>query len=215
MRSIATDPLRNFKFQVTIFSNALQVPSTIAQLGFMTCDGFGVQNEVIPYREGGDNTTTRKMPGQTDFGPITLGRGMMSAPTGPGKDGQGGTAGTKEIYSWLGMVFSAVEGGGTNDGTGDFRTNVAVDILEHPNTSGGSGSANAAGLTDQGSGPVKARFLLFNAWPMALNWSGLDAGGNAIVIETLQLAHEGFNVYYGLNTGGPSSYLSGAGLVTA
>jgi phage tail-like protein len=203
---------------VTILPNQLNVPASIGQLGFMTCDGFGVQNEVIPYREGGDNTTTRKMPGQTDFGPITLGRGMMASPQSPGGSGTGLAVGTSEVYSWLQMVFSAIEGQGTGAPGADFRTDVTVVIMEHPITSGGS----AAGMAgDAGSGgnniasgiPIKARFTLFNAWPMALNWSGLDAGGNAIMIETLQLAHEGFVVTYGNTT--PGSYINQSMVPTA
>jgi phage tail-like protein len=193
MRSLSTDPLRNFKFQVQIMpaSDSAGMSPNLGRLGFMTVSGLGIQNEVIPYREGGDNTTTRKMPGQTDFGPITMGRGSAAAPVGPNSTG---SIGTSDVYNWLGQVFSVLEGGGTNDGTSDFRADVLVDILEHPVTKGNS----AAGINSPA--PVKLRFHIFNAWPMAISWSDLDAGGNAIVIESLQLAHEGFIPIYGGNT---------------
>lgn len=200
MRPLATDALRNFKFIVTITPpNGSAVPSTISKLGFMNADGFGIQNEVISYREGGDNTTTRKMPGQTDFGPITLSRGAMSVPTGPSyTTGQGGT---NEIAQWMSQVFSAMEGQGlATSATADFRTDIQVDVLEHPVTHGQS----AAGINNPP--PIKLRYWIFNAWPMALNFSGLDAGGNAVLIESLQLAHEGFMPIYGNTT--PGNYLS-------
>jgi phage tail-like protein len=38
------------------------------------------------------------------------------------------------------------------------------------------------------------RWLLRNAWPAKLDYSALDALGNEVVIETLELAHEGFEV---------------------
>ena len=64
-RPLNSDPLRNFRFLVTITTpNANAVPTTIARMGFMAVSGLSVNNEVIPYREGGNNTPTRKMPGQ-------------------------------------------------------------------------------------------------------------------------------------------------------
>lgn len=59
---LATDPLRNFKFNVNIMHPNL---SGFASLGFMTVSGLNITTEVIPYREGGMNTTTQKMPGLT------------------------------------------------------------------------------------------------------------------------------------------------------
>lgn len=203
-RALTSDGLRNFKFQVTIaVPNASTVPSTIGRLGFMTVDGLGIQTEVIPYREGGDNTTTRKMPGQTDFGPITLSRGSMAAPA---SGGNSGGSGRFEIYQWAGLTFSAVEGGGTGTTSGDFRSHIFIDVLEHPIT---SAPADPGGTTP----PIKLRFHVFNAWVMALSWSGLDAGGNGVLIESCQIAHEGFQVLYGdINatgpTGGAGTYMS-------
>ena len=197
MRNLSSDPLRNFKFIVQIVPGTNSpVPASIQKMGFMTADGFGIANEVIQYREGGDNTTTRKMPGQTDYGPITFGRGMLSAPVGPNAAASNGY----ETYQWLLQVFSVVEGGGTGGPGQDFRANIAVDVLEHPVTNTGA----AAGLNNPP--PTKARFLIYNAWPMAMNWSGLDAGGNAIMIESLQVAHEGFTPIYASTT--PGQYLS-------
>jgi len=146
------------------------------------------------------NTTTRKMPGQTDYGPLTFGRGMLSAPIGP----NGNSSNGYETFLWLSQVFSVIEGAGSGGPGVDFRTNILVQILEHPVTSG----AYAAGIQAGSNVPVKAEFLIYNAWPMALNWSGLDAGGNAIMIESLQVAHEGFTPKYGSTTPGVAGYLN-------
>jgi phage tail-like protein len=164
--------------------NATAVPTTIGRMGFMAVSGLSVNNEVIPYREGGNNTTTRKMPGQSDFGPLTLTRGFMAVPV------NGGNGGTDEIYKWFEMIFAVA--GASGSGTGmpgmNFRSGVTIDVLEHPITKGPS----AAGV-DQ-TPPIKARFAVYNAWPMGYSFSDLEAGGNAVFIENLTLAHEGFGV---------------------
>lgn len=201
VRALTSDGLRNFKFVVRLAPPAgSSIDASIGRIGFMTVDGIGVQTEVIPYREGGDNTTTRKMPGQTDFGPITMSRGSMAAPA----SGNAGTGtGRFEIYQWAGLTFSAIEGGGTGTSSGDFRSDIYIDVLEHPVTSG----PNAPGGS---SLPIKLRFIVYNAWVMAMSWSGLDAGGNGILIESCQLAHEGFQTIYGsIDATGPNgAYLS-------
>ena len=46
-------------------------------------------------------------------------------------------------------------------------------------------------LLDEQRQPVQ-RWLLRNAWPTKLEYGPLNALGNDVVIETLELAHEGF-----------------------
>ena len=41
---------------------------------------------------------------------------------------------------------------------------------------------------------IKARFIVYNAWPMGYSFSDLEAGGNAVFIENLTLAHEGWSM---------------------
>lgn len=192
-RPLNSDPLRNFRFLVTITSpNTTAVPTTIGRMGFMAVSGLSVNNEVIPYREGGNNTTTRKMPGQSDFGPLTLTRGFMAIPV------NGGNGGTDEIYKWFQMIFSVA--GAAGSGTGapgmNFRSGVTIDVLEHPITKTG----HAAGIDNPPA--IKARFAVYNAWPMGYSFSDLEAGGNAVFIENLTLAHEGFGVLAGVQDAG-------------
>lgn len=185
-RPLASDPLRNFRFQVQI--NHPNIPS-FPRMGFMSVSGLSIANEVIPYREGGNNTTTRKMPGQSDFGPIAFGRGMMSAPV---VGGGGAGVGTSEAWDWFTQIFSVLEGQGNGKYGAEFRCSVDIDILHHPITKG-------PGSPLDPTPAIKARIQVFNAWPMGLSWSDLDAGGNAVIIENLTLAHEGFRVHYGSN----------------
>lgn len=160
---LATDPLRNFKFNVNIMHPSL---SGFATLGFMTVSGLNITTEVIPYREGGMNTTTQKMPGQSDFAPITLSQGVA--------------VGAGPMWSWMKELFTVMQGTGTGAPGKDFRATVDVMVLDHPVT------------TSQV--PVKAVFRIYNAWPTSIAFSDLDAGANAVFMQQLSLAHEGFDM---------------------
>lgn len=65
------DPYRNFNFLIEL--------EGIAQASFTECSGLGSTTEVIETREGGDNTTVRKLPGKTTHSDITLKWGMTDS----------------------------------------------------------------------------------------------------------------------------------------
>jgi phage tail-like protein len=117
LASIATDPLRNFKFQVIITPPS----GTAMTLGFMNVQGLNVQIDVIAYREGGFNTTTQKMPGQADFSPIVMSHGVA--------------VGTQEDITWLQQLFIVMQGSGTQTPGTNFRDTVDIQVLDHPVTS--------------------------------------------------------------------------------
>jgi phage tail-like protein len=118
LANLATDPLRNFKFIVTI------APTTgpPISIGFMSVSGFNISIDVIAYREGGYNTTTQKMPGQADFSPITFSRGVIM--------------GNTVDIDWLTQLFTVIQGSGSTTAGTDFRRTVDVQVLDHPVTSG-------------------------------------------------------------------------------
>lgn len=182
--TLATDPLRNFKFQVNIH-HSTPSGSMAASLGFMSVSGLNVTTEVIPYRQGGYNTTTQKMPGQSDFSPVTLAKGMVVS--------------KPHQWEWFNEIFSTIQGSGPGNagnrsayGTpgNNFRCTVEILVLAHP--------------VNNGNTPTKAKFILFNAWPTALAYSDLDAGGNAVLVEQMTLAHEGFEVIFASGQGDQS-----------
>lgn len=160
---LATDPLRNFRFAVTIQPSGGQSP---INMGFMSVSGLNMTVDVIAYREGGYNTTTQKMPGQADFSPITFSHGVM--------------VGTAPDIEWMRMLFVAIQGTGNAAPGTDFRRTVLVQILDFP-------------VTNTTTLPVKAQFKIYNAWPTSIAWSDLDAGANQLFISQLALAHEGFD----------------------
>ena len=61
------DPLPRFSFLVEI--------EGIRRAGFMTVSGLEEETEVREYREGGDNTTVRKLAGLNSYSPIVLEQG--------------------------------------------------------------------------------------------------------------------------------------------
>jgi phage tail-like protein len=163
---LKTDPLRNFRFIVEIHDGNGGFGD---QLGFMSVSGLSITTEVIPYRQGGHNTTTQKMPGQSDFAPLTLSRGLQMGRT------------DKQSSRWMRQLFSVQQGAGARGGADlndDFRHRVTIKVLDHPVT--------------QGKVPVKAAWRVYNAWPTSVAFSDLDAGANAIVITQMTLAHEGW-----------------------
>ncbi|QYO62530.1 phage tail protein [Leptolyngbya sp. 7M] len=71
------DPYRNHRFLVEI--------DGIVQAGFSECSGFGSSIEVVEYREGGDPTTVRKLPGKVSYPDIMLKWGVTDS---------------RELYDW-------------------------------------------------------------------------------------------------------------------
>lgn len=117
LSSIATDPLRNFKFVVSI----RPANGNVITMGFMTVSGLGMNVDVIPYREGGMNVTPQNMPGQVSFNPITCTSGVILGSTQPDID-------------WINQLFSVVQGSGNAGPGNNFRRIVDIEILDHPIT---------------------------------------------------------------------------------
>ena len=171
----ATDPLRAFKFHVIINSPLITAtnPNTHVALGFMSVSGLGVQTDIISYRQGGYNVTTNKMPGQSDFGPIVLQKGVI--------------LGDANLIEWLNATFTVQQGTGNWDNSTDFRANVDILVLEHPVT-----TPTAA---------VKAAFRVYNAWPTQVSFNDFDAANNMFMVSQLTLAHEGWMVNFASGPG--------------
>lgn len=210
-RALDTDPLRNFKFNVFIglqdfgsinVSGQSYTQQNWLRLGFMNVSGLGMAIEPLTYREGGDNLTVRKLPGQGDFNPVTLSRGLF--PSDP------------DNWAWMNLIFSAIYGGGpiANGASAtqgpDFRTVMHINVLEHPNTTpnaltgGNSGTPSSASYGSPATSfnnqsIIKMSFKLYSAWIGSIAFSDMDAGGNAVGVEQLTINYEGFDVNYGFD----------------
>jgi phage tail-like protein len=197
--SIATDPLRSFRFNASFTaaaatgapagtgtlpkitdSNSTNVPSVTGASagwvgGFTSVSGLNISTQAIPYREGGYNTTVHQIPGMTTFQPVQFSRGVLY--------------GNDQALSWMRGMFAAAAGEGTNSVSAaspfglNFRVDVTITVNEHPNTST---------TTDF----PKMAFKIRNAWITGLNYTDLDATNGAILFETMTLTHEGLSVYF-------------------
>ena len=180
------DPLRNFKFSVE-FVGTRSVADPFANMGFMSVSGIGIQTDMIPYREGGDNTIVRKMPGQSDVSPLTMVGGVFS---GQDKNAQ---------YEWFKHVFAVNWGRGNTAFDEDFRCNIIVRVLKHPVTKWGpsGGVTSAAGARSEGRAQTGAAFKFYNCWPASVVYNDLNAGDNSILVTNMTVHHEGFEPVFG------------------
>jgi phage tail-like protein len=137
----------------------------IAKAGFQKVSGLKESTEVTPYREGTDAVTPRKLPGLTEYDNVTLEHGLS-------KD--------NSFREWRDQIIKL----GKEDGGGeeaprpsgvtpdDFRRSVTITMF------------------DKAGNEVK-EWELREAWPASLEIGDLDAMSSDVVIETLELTHEG------------------------
>ena len=189
--TLATDPVRNFRFLVTFQpqdTGNTALGSTTIPMGFTSVSGLAVTTDSIPYREGGYNTTVHQIPGQTSFTPITLQRGVI--------------LGSKQNWDWMKQLFATVQAGGSTLALGkNFRCDLEIAVLNHPVPSSGANVTSTttpppAAATAAGD-EVAMRFKVFNAWPTTVAYSDLNAGDNALYVEQMTLVHEGFDLNWG------------------
>jgi phage tail-like protein len=170
-----SDPMRNFKFQVQLVYPPLQ--AVVKDMAFTNVSGLSMNTEMIPYREGGWNTNFHKLPGQTDFGPLTLVQGIQS--TRPG------------MWELAKNMFAYQQGDGTLAEGTDYRYTTIIRVLDHPITLGDASGSNGS--------PAGARlaFVVYNCWTGTVAFNDLDASGNAVLISQMTMHHEGFDVIFG------------------
>jgi phage tail-like protein len=173
------DPVRNFKFQVDLFNPNGAFDQGIASMGFMTVEGLAMNTEMVPYREGGWNTNPHKLPGQTDFAPLTLNAGVFWDKTA--------------MWDRAKQMFAVQWGQGTLDMGEEYRYDMAVRILDHPVT---HGSASGSSKSAPHDGAILA-FVFYNCWTASIGFNGLNAMDNAILVHQMTVHHEGFDVFFG------------------
>ena len=100
------DPYKNFKFIVSWDGKPV---AGISKVG-----GLTRSTQVVSHREGGDPSLTRKSPGQTDYGPITLERGVTHDP---------------EFETWANKVWTLGNAVGNEISLQQFRKNITITLL--------------------------------------------------------------------------------------
>lgn len=182
------DPLRNFKFVVQFVgmqghaSDGSNLSDVFATGGFISVSGIGISTDTIPYREGGDNTITRKLPGQSDVGALSMVGGVFAQSQNP-------------MYEWFKQIFVVQWGSGNAAFDEEFRCDCIVNVLKHPVTKWSTGGVGDP--TSQSSAGMSIKY--YNCWPSNLQYNDLNAGDNSIMISSMTLQHEGFDVKFGAN----------------
>ncbi|MGX1851943.1 phage tail protein [Streptomyces sp. NBC_01456] len=104
------DPFKNFRFRVK-FSGATEYIAGISRVS-----GLKRKTEVVWHRCGGDPGTSRKLPGRTEYEPITLERGC--------------TVDTA-FEEWANRAWSLRNSsGGLETSLKDFRRDLVIDVYD-------------------------------------------------------------------------------------
>ena len=100
------DPYKSFKFRVKWDGRYVAGVSKVGMLKRTTA--------VVPHREGGDPSSSRKSPGRTEYDAITLDRGVTH---------------DLEFELWATKVWHIGAGLGAEVSLKDFRKDITIDLL--------------------------------------------------------------------------------------
>jgi phage tail-like protein len=150
------DPYRNFRFRVKFegVSDYVAGVSKISALKRTT--------EVVKFRDGGDESTSRKSPGRTEFAPITLERGVTH---------------DTDFEQWANKVWDYGNAQARKDkevSLQDFRKNIQIDVF------------NEAGQKVLSYWIYRCWVSEYQALPE------LDGNANAVAIQHIMLENEGW-----------------------
>ena len=150
------DPYKNFKFRVRNEDGDYL-------LGVSKVSALKRTTEVVKHREGGDPSSSRKSPGQTEYDAVTLERGVTH---------------DMEFERWANKVWNYGSGLGGESSLKDFRRNLIVELYNE-------------------AGQIVLAYKLYRCWPSEYQpMPELDAGANAVAIQSLKLENEGWERDY-------------------
>src|SRR4051812_26665242 len=151
------DPYRNFKFRVKWDGRYVAGVSKVSALKRTT--------EVVKHRDGGDESTSRKGPGRSEYDAITLERGVTH---------------DVDFEQWANKVFDYANAQAGPDSRTqevslrDFRKDIAIDVYNE-------------------AGQKVLSYLVFRCWVSEYQpLPDLDANANAVAIQHIKLENEGW-----------------------
>ena len=98
------DPYRNFKFRIKV--------DNVYVAGLSKCTALKKTTEMVEWREGGDPSTTHKLPGKTKYEPVTLTAGVTHDTT---------------FEDWANLVNNFQ--GDAAMSLKNFRKNITIDVF--------------------------------------------------------------------------------------
>jgi len=143
------DPYRNFKFKIKWDNQYVA--------GLNKCGALKKTTEMTAWREGGDPSTSRKLPGKTSYDAITL---------------EAGVTHDTAFEEWANKVNNFQ--GEAAMSLKNFRKDITIDVFNLQGTKVLSYNVYRCWVSD------------YQALPQ------LDAGGNAVMIQTIKLENEGW-----------------------
>lgn len=151
------DPYRNFKFRVKWDGRYVAGASKVSMLKRTT--------EVVKHRDGGDESSSRKSPGRTEYDAITIERGVTH---------------DIEFEAWANKVWDYSNAQASPDtrnkevSLADFRKDIIIDVYNE-------------------AGQKVISYLVYRCWPSEFQaLSDLDANANAVAIQHIKLENEGW-----------------------
>lgn len=157
VNSRRVDPYKNFKFRVRFGRREVAGISKVSALKRTT--------EVVKHRDGGDESSTHKSPGRTEYEAITLERGVTH---------------DIEFEQWANKVWDYTNAKAAPDqrtkevSLADFRKDIAIDLYNE-------------------AGQKVISYLVYRCWVSEYQaLSDLDGNANAVAIQHIKLEHEGF-----------------------
>src|SRR2546429_5835680 len=151
------DPYKNFKFRVKWDNRYVAGISKVSSLKRTT--------EVVKHRDGGDESTSRKAPGRTEYDAITLERGVTH---------------DLEFEQWANKVWDYSNAQAAPDqrdkevSLADFRKDIIIDVFNE-------------------AGQKVLSYLVYRCWVSEFQaLSDLDANANAVAIQHIKLENEGW-----------------------
>ena len=156
-KSSRIDPYKNFKFRVK-FEN-----STNYVAGVSKVSALKRTTEVVKFRDGGDESTSRKSPGRTEYDAITLERGVTH---------------DIDFEQWANKVWDYQNAQAKNAdkevSLADFRKNITIDLFNE-------------------AGQKVISYQIFRCWVSEYQaLPDLDAGGNSVAIQHIKVENEGW-----------------------
>jgi phage tail-like protein len=151
------DPYKNFKFRVKWDGRYVAGLSKVSALKRTT--------EVVRHRDGGDESSSRKSPGRTEYDAITLERGVTH---------------DVEFERWANKVWDYANAQAAPDqrvqevSLADFRKDIVIDVFNE-------------------AGQKVLSYQVYRCWVSEFQClSDLDANANAVAIQHIKLENEGW-----------------------
>lgn len=154
------DPYRSFRFRVLWEGRCVAGVSKVSALTRTT--------QVVTHRAGGDPTTPRRMPGQSEYEAITLERGVTHDAAF--------VAWANKVWDYHNATIDDQQGGAGNADVSlkDFRKEVVLEVYNE-------------------AGEKMMAYNVYRCWPSEfVALPELDGNGGAVAIQSLKLENEGW-----------------------